>query len=49
MPAILVEIGYLTNPAERARLQTDAYMQCVADGIVEGIESYKTKLATAGL
>jgi N-acetylmuramoyl-L-alanine amidase len=40
MPAILVEIGFLTNPMEKKRLQNRKYLESIADGIVSGIENY---------
>lgn len=40
MPAVLVEVGYLTNQAEAARLGTSAYRQAIAQSIAEGIVSY---------
>jgi N-acetylmuramoyl-L-alanine amidase len=40
MPAVLVEIGYITNPVENKRLGSDAYLNRVASGIVRGIEHY---------
>jgi len=40
MPAVLVEIGYITNPVECKRLGNDAYLTRVASGIVKGIERY---------
>ena len=40
MPAILVEVGYLSNPKERARLYTPKYQQLQAKGIADGIVRY---------
>lgn len=40
MPAVSVEIGYVTNPAERAKLVTPEYQQKVAEGILAGIRQY---------
>lgn len=40
MAAVLVEIGFLTNPGEEALLKTDSYQEKLADGIVRGIERY---------
>jgi len=40
MPAILVEIGFITNPTERKRLLSQRYLESLANGIVEGIDSY---------
>jgi N-acetylmuramoyl-L-alanine amidase len=40
MPAILVETGFITNPTEKKRLLSKAYMESLADGIVSGINRY---------
>jgi len=40
MPAILVEVGFLTNSNERRRLVSKKYQQRVAEGIYAGISSY---------
>ncbi len=39
-PSILVEVGYMTNPKERARLSTSGYQDKIAKGIVEGVGKY---------
>ncbi|PAE16081.1 hypothetical protein CHH91_10615 [Virgibacillus sp. 7505] len=39
-PAILAEIGYITNSAEAANLATSGYQEKAASGIVKGLESY---------
>jgi len=39
-PSILVEVGYITNPKERARLFTSGYQDKIAKGIVEGVGRY---------
>ena len=39
-PSILVEIGYITNPKERARLFTANYQEKIAEVIVEGVNRY---------
>ncbi|PLR77932.1 N-acetylmuramoyl-L-alanine amidase CwlD [Bacillus sp. V3-13] len=41
-PGVLVEIGFLSNPGERAKLQKDAYQEKVAASIYEGILRYYT-------
>ena len=38
MPAALVEVGYMTNPAELVKLQDDVYITDVANGIYKGIK-----------
>ncbi|MBN1106582.1 MAG: N-acetylmuramoyl-L-alanine amidase [Deltaproteobacteria bacterium] len=40
MPAILVEMGFITNPAERKRLLSKSYQEILADGILSGIGRY---------
>ncbi|MCB4760045.1 MAG: N-acetylmuramoyl-L-alanine amidase [Sulfurovum sp.] len=39
-PSILVEVGYLSHPRERARLFTSEYQELIAKGISEGIQRY---------
>lgn len=40
MPAVLVEMGFVDNAAERAKLKTDSYKNRIANGIMHGIEEY---------
>ncbi len=40
MPAILIEGGYMTNPAEGRKINTPAYRQQMADAITKGILTY---------
>ncbi|MBI1992081.1 MAG: N-acetylmuramoyl-L-alanine amidase [Candidatus Omnitrophica bacterium] len=44
MPAVLVEVGYVTNQAEAERLGSVAYREAAAQAIAEGIESYVREL-----
>ncbi len=44
MPAVLVELGYITNKTESKRLRSDNYLAYLANGIVEGILAYKGKI-----
>lgn len=44
MPSILIELGYLTNPEEAARLNSDAYLKTMARGLASGVMAYKKKL-----
>lgn len=41
-PGALVEIGFLSNPAERANLQKDSYQEKVVSSIYRGIIRYFT-------
>ena len=42
-PAVLLELGFLSNPQEAARLNTSAYQETLANAIVAGIKSYYEK------
>jgi len=37
MPAVRIEVGYLTNPGDAARLASSALLESVAEGIVAAI------------
>ena len=41
MPAVLVEVGFVTNRAEGRRLVMADYRQRVCDGIARGVLAYK--------
>lgn len=40
IPAVLVECGFLSNPAEEQKLLTPEYRQTVAESICAGVEEY---------
>jgi N-acetylmuramoyl-L-alanine amidase len=40
MPAVLVELGYITNPMEGDRLYNPFYQKAIAKGIYNGINNY---------
>lgn len=40
MPSILVEMGFVSNPQEAAKLQNDSYRNSIAQGIFNGIVKY---------
>lgn len=40
MPAVLLEIGYITHPKEAINLNSDDYQNIIAKGIADGIDSY---------
>ncbi len=46
MPAILAEIGFLSNPTDEKLLQSSKYRQQVAEYLFEGIESYISSLSS---
>ena len=41
MPSVLFETSYISNPAEEARLASDAYKQRLADAIVNAVRAYR--------
>ncbi len=45
MPAILVEVGFLTHRAEVKRLKTREFARAVADGIARGVVRYRDRHA----
>lgn len=40
MPAVLVEVSFISNPIEEARLKDERYLREAVDGIVSGVMSY---------
>jgi N-acetylmuramoyl-L-alanine amidase len=49
MPAVLVEVAYISNPDEEGRLRTPAFRQQLADAIVRGVLRFlSTSPAPAG-
>jgi N-acetylmuramoyl-L-alanine amidase len=48
MPAVLVEIGFGTNPKECKRLASSRYLEKVAIGIGEGLAAYISQTRTGG-
>lgn len=40
MPAVLLEVGYLTNPQEEEKLLSEQFQQSVAEAIRDGIMDY---------
>ncbi|MBM0636614.1 N-acetylmuramoyl-L-alanine amidase [Campylobacter sp. VicNov18] len=40
MPAILIEIGYITHPNEGKRIASKAFQDLLVKGIADGVESY---------
>ena len=44
-PAVLLELGFLSNPQEAARLNTSAYQETLSNAIVAGIKFYYEKAA----
>ncbi|MFP4168196.1 MAG: N-acetylmuramoyl-L-alanine amidase [Desulfonatronovibrionaceae bacterium] len=45
MPAILLELGYLTNDTDRAHLKSDKFLTRMAQGLVDGVVDYRKKMS----
>ena len=48
MPAVLLELGYLTNPDQAKLLATDAFQNAVVQALVESIVRFRDTFAGAG-
>ncbi len=44
MPAVLVEIGFISNRFEERRLRDPRYLESVAEGLAKGIERYMKEI-----
>ena len=44
MPGLLIECGFLSNPAERAKIDTADFRQKIAVAIADGVDLYKATL-----
>jgi N-acetylmuramoyl-L-alanine amidase len=49
MPAVLVELGFLSNPQEERRLQDPAYRAQLVDALVRAISRYRVLLESRSL
>ena len=47
MPSILAEIAFITNPTEERLMQSDAFLNRMADAIFDGIKAYVKPAQTA--
>ncbi len=48
MPAVLVELGFITNPTEHQRLTKSTYRERLAEGIADGVAAYAKQLKGQG-
>lgn len=47
IPAVLVEIGFLSNASDESLMQKDSFRESVAESLYEGISAYTESLATS--
>ena len=43
MPAVLLEVGFISNEAEAAKLRTRAYREKIADAVAAGIAAFRSE------
>ncbi|MDD5001020.1 MAG: N-acetylmuramoyl-L-alanine amidase, partial [Thiomonas arsenitoxydans] len=43
IPSVLVEAAFISNPEEEAKLNSDAFLDRLADALMRGIERYFSK------
>jgi len=46
MPAALVEVAFITNPEEEAKIKSDAYQNMVVETLTKAVQRYKTDYET---
>jgi len=46
MPAALVEIAFITNPAEESKIKSEEFQKTVVDALTTAVERYKTDYET---
>ena len=46
MPAALVEVGFITNPAEEDKLKSDNFQDMMVEALVRAVQRYKTDYET---
>ena len=44
MPAVLIELGFISNPTEEQFLRSDSGQRQLAESIFNGIKNYRTKV-----
>ena len=48
MPAMLLELGYLTNPDQEKLIASDAYQNAIVSSLVEAVVRFRDTFANAG-
>jgi len=47
MPAVLVEVGYLSNPAQEKQIAGNDFQTTLVQGVVDAIVRYRDAIAPA--
>ena len=47
MPAVLIEMGFITNPAQERALASDAFQQSVVQALVESVIRFRDTLGAS--
>ena len=48
MPAVLIELGYLTNPDQAALMTTDAFQNALVQSLYEAVVRFRDMVAAGG-
>ena len=48
MPAVLIEMGYLTNPAQEKLLVSDVFQNAVVQSVYDAVIRFRDALAAGG-
>ena len=46
MPAALVEVGFISNPEEEAKLQSEEFQNLMVETLTKAVQRYKTDYET---
>ena len=42
MPAVLIEVGFISNNEEAKKLNTEEYQNIICEAIVKGVQDYQS-------
>ena len=48
MPAVLIEVGYLTNPEQAALVATDAFQSALVQALYDAVVKFRDTLPAGG-
>ena len=47
MPAVLLELGFISHPADAARLETRAYQERIAEAVADAVQDWRQETKKA--